>query len=100
MGHSGLWGKKRGVLQIENGWKLLRNPGKLGINPIGDHYELYNVFDDPSETADVKDDFPEIFEDMKIQVEQLLQEMVSEDNPLDLTAHITDGQGNLVTDWC
>ena len=75
MGHSGLWGKKRGVIQIENGWKLLRNPQKLGINPIGDHYELYNVLDDPSETTNVKDDFPEIFEDMKTQVERLLEDI-------------------------
>ena len=100
MGHSGLWGKKRGVLQIKNGWKLLRNPQKLGINPIGDHFELYNVIDDPSETKDVKNDFPKIFEDMKAQVERLLEDMVPEDNPLDPTAHNTDGHGNLSTDWC
>ena len=35
LGHVGIYGigqfgKKRGILQIEGGWKLLRNPGHLG----------------------------------------------------------------------
>ena len=100
LGHTGFWGKTRAALQIENGWKLIKNPGKLGINPIMDHYELYNVLDDVSETQDIKNDHPEIFEQMKIQIDMLLKDMVAEDNPLDLTAHITDGHGNLSTDWC
>ena len=65
-----------------------------------DHYELYNVIDDPSETTDVKNDFPDIFENMKNQIENLLQEMVPEDHPTRYLGDITDGHGNLATGWC
>ena len=89
---------KRGVLQIEGGWKLLKNAQRIAVR---DRYELYNVIDDPSETMDLKDDFPEIFEGMKAQIEVLLQDMIPEDHPqIDPTAQISDGHGNLATGWC
>ena len=35
----------QGAIQIEDGWKLLMNPGRTGQN--SDQYYLYNVITDP-----------------------------------------------------
>ena len=52
-----------GAFQIENGWKYVRRPG----NPLLPGEELFNVFEDPSESNGLKNDYPEIFEAMRIQ---------------------------------
>ena len=87
----------RGAIQIEDGWKLLMNPSN-GF--IFDHYELYNVNNDEGENVDLKNDYPELFESMKSQIKQLVNEMVPQDFPGPTDADITDGQGNLATGWC
>ena len=57
----------RGAIQIEDGWKLLMNPGNIALI---DHYELYNVNNDEGENVDLKKDYPELFESMKSQIKQ------------------------------
>ena len=42
-------------------WKLVR----LGINSESDHYELYNLDDDPGETHDIIADHPDRVEELK-----------------------------------
>lgn len=42
-------------------WKLIRQ----GINTPGDHYELYNLDEDPAETTDVLEEHPDIAEQLK-----------------------------------
>ena len=42
-------------------WKLVR----LGINSPADHYELYNLDDDPGETHDIIADHPDRVEELK-----------------------------------
>ena len=59
---------------------------------------LFNVLDDPSETMDLQDNFPDVFEYMKVQFVQLTNELVERSH-----AHvdeISDGNGNLATGWC
>ena len=87
----------RGAIQVEDGWKLLMNPGNIALF---DHYELYNVNNDEGENVDLKNDYPELFESMKSQIKQLVNEMVPQDFPGPTDADITDGQGNLATGWC
>ena len=88
----------RGAFQMEDGWKLLRNPDWI---PLEDTYFLYNVFDDPNETTDLKEQYPEKFQDMKNMFMELILEMVPEDIPFPVPfAEITDGKGNIVTGWC
>ena len=88
----------RGAIQMEDGWKILRNPDWL---PLEDTYFLYNVLDDPNETTDLKEEYPEKFQDMKNVFMEKLQEMVPEDLPLPVPfAKITDGKGNIITGWC
>ena len=87
----------RGAIQIEDGWKLIMNPGMIALF---DHYELYNVNNDEGENVDLKKDYPELFESMKSQMNQLVNEMVPQDFPDNTDVDITDGQGNLVTGWC
>ena len=58
----------RGAIQIEDGWKLIMNPGMIALF---DHYELYNVNNDEGENVDLKHDYPELFESMKSQMNQL-----------------------------
>ena len=87
----------RGAIQIEDGWKLLMNPGNIALI---DHYELYNVNNDEGENVDLKKDYPELFESMKSQIKQLVNEMVPQDFPDQIDVDITDGQGNLATGWC
>jgi hypothetical protein len=55
-------GRLQGAFQIEGGWKLLINPN---YSILFDHHELFNVIEDPNETTDLQDIFPDIFEDMK-----------------------------------
>ena len=87
----------RGAIQIKEGWKLLMNPGNTALV---DHYELYNVNNDEGENVDLKRDYPELFESMKSQMKQLVNEMVPQDFPDQTNVDITDGQGNLATGWC
>ena len=87
----------RGALQIEDGWKLLMNPSN---SALVDHYELYNVNNDEGENIDLKQDYPELFQSMKEQMEQLVNEMIPQDFPDNTDVDITDGQGNLATGWC
>ena len=87
----------RGAIQVEDGWKLIMNPGNTAL---ADHYELYNVNNDEGENLDLKMDYPELFESMKSQMEQLVNEMVPQDFPDNTDVDITDGQGNLATGWC
>ena len=87
----------RGAIQIEDGWKLIMNPGMIALF---DHYELYNVNNDEGENVDLKQDYPELFESMKSQMNQLVNQMVPQDFPAQTTVDITDGQGNFATGWC
>ena len=61
----GFFGTYRGAFQNSEGFKLLRSPT---LQPIPRFY-LYNVKDDPSETIDLKNDYPELFDQMKSQME-------------------------------
>ena len=53
----------RGAFQNAEGFKILRNPSN---KPLPRYY-LYNVRNDPSETTDLRHDYPELFEQMKLQ---------------------------------
>ena len=61
----GFFGTFRGAFQNAEGFKLLRNPTN---QPIARYY-LFNVKTDPNETTDLKHDYPELFEQMKSQME-------------------------------
>lgn len=90
-------GHLRGAFQIEGGWKLLLNPsGTIFF----DHYELYNVFDDPGETTDLSHEFPELLDDMKMQLQELFKDMVPEDNPDSVDFDICDDNDIVKTGWC
>ena len=60
-----LRGGFRGAFQNEVGFKFLLNPG---ISPL-ETYHLYNINTDPSETNDLKIDYPELFNQMKLRFE-------------------------------
>ena len=87
----------RGAIQIEDGWKLLLNPRNIAFL---DHYELYNVNDDPSEDHDLKRFHPDVFESMKLLINEVIEDLVPIDNRDQVNVDITDGQGNLATGWC
>ena len=65
-----------------------------------DHYELYNVKEDPSEDHDLKRFHPDVLESMKLLMNEVIEDLVPIDNPDQVNVDITDGQGNLVTGWC
>ena len=66
-----------------------------------DVYELYNIHTDPSESINLIEDYPELFQTMKAQMLELVNDFVKEDKPDDgLDIDITDGEGNLATGWC
>ena len=53
---------------------------------------------DPSETIDLQENFPEIFEAMKFQFAELANDLVERSR--DHVGEISDGNGNLATGWC
>ena len=59
---------------------------------------LFNVLDDPSETMDLQDNFPQIFESMKVQFAELTKDLV--ERSMGHVDEISDGNGNLATGWC
>ena len=59
---------------------------------------LFNVLDDPSETMDLQDNFPQIFESMKVQFAELTKDLV--ERSMGQVDEISDGNGNLATGWC
>ena len=66
-----------------------------------DVYELYNIHTDPSESINLIEDYPELFQIMTAQMLELVNDFVIEDKPDDgLDIDITDGEGNLATGWC
>ena len=66
-----------------------------------DVYELYNIHTDPSESINLIEDYPALFQTMKAQMLELVNDFVKEDKPDDgLDIDITDGEGNLATGWC
>jgi hypothetical protein len=89
----------QGAIQIEGGWKFLINADNA---QDGDqNYELYNILEDPNETTDLSDIFPDILEDMKVLFENLRQQGVPIDRPNAVgTELIQDENGNLITGWC
>ena len=78
-------------------------PPKINENREDDEdvYELYNIHTDPSESINLIEDYPELFQTMKAQMLELVNDFVKEDKPDDgLDIDITDGEGNLATGWC
>ena len=67
---------------------------------FSDHYELYNVWSDPSESVNLVATHPELFHSMKNQMQELINQMIPQDSPDNVDIDITDGEGNLVTGWC
>ena len=61
IGTAGLSGF-RGAYQNSDGWKLLRNPR---YSTVYDNFFLFNVRDDPSETTDYKEVYPELYDAMR-----------------------------------
>ena len=62
---------------------------------------MYNIHTDPSESINLIEDYPELFQTMKAQMLELVNDFVKEDKPDDgLDIDITDGEGNLATGWC
>ena len=55
-----------GALRTQDGFKILRNPSRT---PLFDTYHLYNIELDPSESVDLKRDFPEVFQELKDKLE-------------------------------
>ena len=82
----------RGAFQIEEGWKYVS-----AATPGGPE-ALFNVLDDPSETMDLQENFPDIFEAMKVQFADLANDIVERSR--DHVDDITDGNGNISTGWC
>ena len=47
---------------------------------------------------DLQDNFPEIFESMKVQFAELTNDLV--ERSMERVDEISDGNGNLATGWC
>ena len=60
------------------GWKLLLNPHNIVFS---NHYELYNVWSDPSESVNLVATHPELFHSMKNQMQELINQMIPQDSP-------------------
>ena len=89
--------------------KIVHSADIIGPPPINrnsseddeDVYELYNIHTDPSESINLIEDYPDLFQTMKAQMLELVNDFVIEDKPDDgLDIDITDGEGNLATGWC
>ena len=61
-------GKHYGAVQVEGGWKLVKN-GNERSEFEEDEYNLFNVEIDPEEKLDFKNDFPDTFEELKAMLE-------------------------------
>ena len=82
---------------------IIGNPPPINEDSEGDEdvYELYNIHTDPSESINLIEDYPDLFQTMKAQMLELVNDFVIEDKPDDgLDIDITDGEGNLATGWC
>lgn len=60
-------------------WKILHN-GQLPANaiaaPAQERWELFNIAEDPSESNDIKDEHPEVFEKLKAKLEEFAAQAV------------------------
>lgn len=62
---------------------------------------MYNVIEDPEETTDLRDQFPEIFEELKENVLVHIKNIVPEDFPdPDYYAHPRNFDNNFSPGWC
>ena len=86
----------KGAFQKDGGWKYLQNPD---MGPATT-YALYNVFDDPNETEELSQVYPDIFTSMKEQFNELALNMVPEDDPPQNLGSLGDENNNLITGWC
>ena len=86
----------KGAFQRDGGWKYLQN-AEMGPE---NNYALYNVFDDPTETEDLSQVYPDIFNSMKEQFDELVLNMVPEDDPPQNLGSLGDENNNLITGWC
>ena len=86
----------KGAFQRDGGWKYLQNPD---MGPATT-YALYNVFDDPNETEELSQVYPDIFDSMKVEFEELVQNMVPEDKPPNVEGSLGDENNNVITGWC
>ena len=86
----------KGAFQRDGGWKYLQNPD---MGPATT-YALYNVFDDPNETEDLSQVYPDIFDSMKVEFDELVQYMVPEDDPPNISGSLGDENNNIITGWC
>ena len=74
----------------------------IRTNPNQDDiYLLYNVIDDPNETEELSEIYPDLFLEMKAQMNILLEDMVPKDVPEPVSSELlVDELGNLKTGWC
>ena len=86
----------KGAFQKDGGWKYLQNPDVGSATT----YALYNVFDDPNETEDLSQVYPDIFNSMKEQFDELVLNMVPEDDPSNISGSLGDENNNIITGWC
>ena len=62
---------------------------------------MYNVLQDPEETTDLRQQFPEIFEELKRNVLKHIRNIVPEDfPPQDFSGHPRNFNGNFSPGWC
>ena len=62
---------------------------------------MYNVIQDPEETTDLRQQFPEIFEELKRNVLKHIRNIVPEDfPPQDFSGHPRNFNGNFSPGWC
>ena len=86
----------KGAFQKDGGWKYLQNPD---VGPAIT-YALFNVFDDPNETEDLSQVYPDIFNSMKEQFDDFVLNMVPEDDPPNISGSLGDANNNIITGWC
>ena len=74
----------------------------IRTNPNQDDiYLMYNVIDDPNETEELSEIYPDLFLEMKAQMNILLEDMVPKDVPEPVSSELlVDELGNLKTGWC
>ena len=62
---------------------------------------MYNVIEDPEETTDLREEFPEIFEELKekalVHVKNIVPEDVPDFDELSVSKHLTN---NFSPGWC